>query len=105
MLMRKLLGAVFTIALLVPATSALGDPNLADVHPHRHFIATPSRDLVQIGPRVCDDPSLQDAFNQFHYNVHQGNPNAPTPGPVGGAPGLDNHRGADIIARPCSFTP
>lgn len=101
--MRKLLGAVLALGVLVPATSALADPNLANVRPHRHFIETPSGKLVQVGPRVCDDPSLQDAFNQFHYNVHHAN--APSPGPAGGAPGLDNDRGADLVARPCSFTP
>ncbi len=101
--MRKLLVAVLAFGVLVPATSALGDPNLADVPKHRHFIETPSGKLAEVGPRVCDDPSLQDAFNQFHYNVHHAN--APSPGPAGGAAGLDNHRGADLVRRPCSFTP
>jgi hypothetical protein len=51
------------------ANVALGDPNLPNITPHRHFILNGGR-LVQVGPRVCDDPSLQSAFNQFHSNIH-----------------------------------
>ncbi len=91
----------------------LADPNL-DLDPiprHRHFVALPSGELVQVGPRVCDDPSLQDAFNQFHSNVHHAlspisPPGAePGPGPEHGAPGLHNGFGADLTSRSCSFVP
>lgn len=106
--------------LLVGAAGALlvGDirPGLADpnldldpIPPHRHFIQTPAGMLVEVGPRVCDDPSLQDAFNQFHSNVHHAlSPVSPPgtkpgPGPLNGAPGLHNGFGAELTFRSCSF--
>jgi hypothetical protein len=46
------------------ANVALGDPNLPNITPHRHFIQNGGR-LVQVGPRVCDDPSLQSAFHNL----------------------------------------
>ena len=91
----------------------LADPNL-DQDPiprHRHFVQTTSGTLVEVGPRVCDDPSLQDAFNQFHSNVHHAlSPISPPgtqpgPGPEHGALGLHNGFGADLTFRPCSFVP
>ena len=100
---RSILAAVvLAFGVLTPAI-ALADPNLPDVRPHRHFVATPSGDLVEVGPRVCDDASLQDAFNQFHHNIHHSN--GSSLGPQGGAPGLHNDRGADLIPRGCEFTP
>jgi hypothetical protein len=86
-------------ALLGTTLPSFADPNVPDIAPHRHFIQTPQGALVQVGPRVCDDPSLQDAFNQFHVNTHV--VAADSQGPA--APGLHNHRGADIVARACSF--
>ena len=92
--------------LLVPALAAgamllgstlpsLADPNLPNIGAHRHFIRTPDGTLVEVGPRFCDDPSLQKAFNQFHANLHK---------PVAGAlgpqtPGLHNDRGAELVAQ------
>ena len=47
---------------------------------------------------------MQDAFNQFHYNVHQsaipGVGTIPTNGPQRGAPGLHNGEGAEIVGVP-----
>lgn len=60
--------AAILFALSVAATS-FADPGLSNVPPHRHWINTGNR-FVQVGPRVCDDPSLQGAFNQFHNNLH-----------------------------------
>jgi hypothetical protein len=95
-------------ALAYGASVAVADPNLTDVRAHRHFVQTPSGKLVQVGPRLCDDASLQEAFNQFHYNVHHSfsSPTTPAPslGPQDGAPGLHNSQGADLAVRPCSFT-
>ena len=92
-------------ALLGTALPTLADPNLPNVAAHRHFVQTPDGKLVQVGPRLCDDPSLQHAFNQFHFNVHHSeNPRGvpvPSLGPQGGAPGLHNGFGAELIARPC----
>ena len=101
--MRKLLVSALAAGtvLLTTAGPGLADPNLPNIGPHRHFIEQPDGTLVQVGPRVCDDPSLQRAFNQFHVNVHRHEEGAI--GPV--APGLYNGRGAEIVARPCSFAP
>ena len=108
--MRKLI--VLTIAtgvLFGGASVAVADPNLPNISAHRHFVETPAGKLVQVGPRVCDDASLQQAFNQFHVNIHE-SATAPnvfieTLGPQHGAPGLHNSTGADVIVRGCSFSP
>jgi len=76
--------------------------------PHRHFIDTdltdPNNALRQVGPRYCDNPALKSAFTQFHANVHTHNGVTGEIGPDTPAPGLHNKVGADITARPCSFT-
>jgi hypothetical protein len=106
--MFKLLVLFLGIGLLLTASIALADPNLTDVPAHRHFVQTPSGGLVPVGPNVCDHPSLQQAFNEFHYNVHHSfsSPTTPVPtlGPQEGAPGLHNFQGADLTIRLCSFT-
>ena len=87
---------------LMPET-AMADPpgTLINVPKHRHFIMTPNGDLAQIGPDICEDPDLQEAFNQFHYNVHRSasSPSSPsaTLGPQNGAPGLSNDLGAELV--------
>ena len=53
---------------------AIGTEGLPDVPKHRHWQMQPNGTEVQVGPRLCDDPSLQQAFNQFHFNNHVGNP-------------------------------
>lgn len=99
--MRKLFvpalvaGAVF----LGTALPGLADPNLPNIRHHRHFIETPNGELVEVGPRVCDNPALQAAFNQFHSNIHHAVPGSP--GPEESAPGLHNDVGADITATRC----
>jgi len=64
---------------------------------HRHFVRTADGSLVEVGPRVCDNPSLQSAFNQFHNNVHM--VTAAGIGPA--APGLHNFTGAELMAGKC----
>ena len=94
---------------LVTLQSGLADPNLdADpIPPHRHFIESPSGKLIEVGPRLCDDPSLQHAFNQFHSNVHHAlSPISPPgtepgPGPEDGAEGLHNGYGAELTFTGC----
>lgn len=99
--MRKMLIATLVAAAALGMTAIAGaDPNLPNIPPHRHFVQT-SQGLVQVGPRVCDDASLQRAFNQFHSNVHHAVPGSP--GPEESAPGLHNSSGADLTARMCSF--
>ncbi len=103
--MRTLLVLVLVVSALLLGSTRLvrADPNLPDIFPHRHFIQTPTGQLVAVGPQVCEDPSLQHAFNQFHSNVHFALPGST--GPEESAPGLHNHRGAEITARLCSFVP
>ena len=108
-MMRTLIVLTMAGAVLVSGASlAIADPNVPNIPPHRHFIQTPEGNLVQVGPRVCDDPSLQQAFKQFHINVHASATSPTTPidtlGPEHGAPGLHNGEGAELAIRPCSFT-
>ena len=109
--MRRLI--VLTIAtgalVLGLAAIALADPNVPNISAHRHFVETPSGKLVQVGPRLCDDASLQAAFNQFHINIHASATSPTTSidtlGPQHGAPGLHNNGGAELVPAPCSFSP
>jgi hypothetical protein len=88
---------LLVIGMFAWAGKALADPSLTNVPPHRHYIHTSTGALVQVGPRVCDDPSLQGAFNQFHNNLH-----VVTGSGIGpAAPGLHNFKGAEILAGPC----
>ena len=98
MKMRLALGAVAGIAAIltfVPRSEA--DPNLTNIPPHRHWVQTPTGDLVEVGPRVCGNPQLQKAFNQFHNNVHVVSGSGIGPA----APGLHNFQGADLKASGC----
>jgi hypothetical protein len=94
---RVVFGFVVCIAtVLITATTSLADPDLGNVPAHRHWIQTPAG-LVQVGPRLCDDPSLQEAFNQFHNNIHIAT--GSSIGPV--APGLHNFTGAELMFSGC----
>ena len=112
--MRYLLAicAVASVALFALAGTGIADPSdlfIADVPPHRHFIATDSGKLVPVGPQVCERPALMQAFEQFHHNVHHsfipGFGTVHTLGPQDGAPGLhpSKEAGSTITARLCSF--
>ena len=92
---RKLIvGAVAgAAAILFTVTSSRADPNLANVAKHRHYIKTPTGEMVEVGPRVCDNPDLQRAFNQFHNNIHAVSGTGIGPA----APGLHNHTGAEVV--------
>ena len=68
--MRKLL--VTAIAALAFAFSAV--PVLAAVPPHDHWLTTGSGDTVHVGPDVCVNPDIYDAWLNFHLNVHKGVP-------------------------------
>ena len=59
------------IAALVFAFSA--GPAFA-VPPHDHWLTTGSGDVVHVGPSVCDNPDIFDAWLNFHLNVHVGTP-------------------------------
>jgi hypothetical protein len=98
MKMRLALGAVAGIAaILTFVARSEADPNLTNIAPHRHWVQTPSGELVEVGPRVCGNPQLQKAFNQFHNNVHAVSGSGIGPA----APGLHNFQGADLKASGC----
>ncbi len=94
--------SVAMLSLVVAVGASVADPNLPNIFPHRHFIVTATGELVQVGPRVCDDPALQHAFNEFHSNTHVAV--AGSPGPTVSAPGLHNGYGAELTSRSCAFT-
>ena len=93
--------AVTVIGVLAGPGSA--DPNLVNVPAHRHWLGDPANG-VQIGPRVCDNPNVQQAFNQFHFNIHHsfippaagGQGQYDTNGPQDGASGLHNFNGGEL---------
>jgi hypothetical protein len=91
---KRVVFAVVSVAVLfgVGASTSLADPNLTTVAPHRHLIGG-----IEVGPRVCDDPNLQEAHNQFHNNLHVAT--ASSIGPV--APGLHDGQGPAITFAPC----
>ena len=95
--------ATAAIAMLAFAGTSLADPPDTLISPpnHRHFIVTPDGGRVPVGPQICGNPEMQQAFNAFHYNVHHsevpGIGDIPTLGPQDGAPGLHNGRGAEVI--------
>jgi hypothetical protein len=102
--MRHLVVLVVLTGVLGIAGVALADPGLSpNVPAHRHFVMQPNGAMVQVGPRFCDDPNLQNAFNQFHANVHSHTLRDGTQigaiGPV--APGLHNGRGGELIPANC----
>ena len=95
---RLAVGAAAVVAaILFTVSNGRADPNLTNVPPHRHFVQTPSGELVEVGPQVCDNPKLQKAFDQFHNNVHRAT--GSSIGPV--APGLHNFVGAELSASGC----
>jgi hypothetical protein len=99
----RLAFGVVILAVVVgfSATTGLADPDLTNVPAHRHWLGDPANG-VQIGPKLCDNPKLQNAFNQFHHNVHHsfipGLGQLDTLGPQDGAPGLNNDHGGEIVA-------
>ena len=74
------------------ASIAMADPNLPTIPKHRHYLVIDSG-RVEVGPRVCDNPRVQRAFNQFHSNNHVPVPGSP--GPDGGNPGTQ------VVSGPC----
>lgn len=98
--------AAAILAVLTFAGPTLADPPgmLPDAPWHRHFIRSPDGTLIPVGPQICDNPELQQAFNEFHYNIHHsvlpGSGHVTTLGPQDGARGLHDGRGAELIPMP-----
>jgi hypothetical protein len=78
--MRRILMAL-SVLLLVLAGVAGSAPAQAPPPPHDHFITVPGTgEVVQVGPHRCElGEKVQDAFLNFHFNVHTG-----TPATIGG---------------------
>lgn len=100
--------AAAAVIAFVPVGASLADPGLPNAGRHQHYVVTPSGDQVRVGPDFCANPDLQEAFNQFHFNVHHseirvGGQPVPveTLGPQHGAPGLHDGQGAELIATRC----
>jgi hypothetical protein len=81
--------------VMFSAATAAADPDLSNVPAHRHYITLGGGERIQIGPRVCDNPNLQNAFNQFHNNLHV------SAGHGRAARGLHNGQGGEIVPGPC----
>ena len=95
---RLALGAVVGVAaVFVAVATSRADPKLNNVPRHRHYVKNATGAMVQVGPDLCDDPKLQNAFNQFHNNLHVVSSTGIGPA----APGLHNFQGAEIMAGPC----
>ena len=95
---RRIQTVLLAVAVVSPtAAIAVADPGLTDVPAHRHYIAHPNGERSEVGPRVCDDPSLQESFNQFHNNGHRATPSSQGPA----APGLHDGRGGEITFGGC----
>lgn len=83
--------------------SGCGPEPLARRSKHRHFVKLATGERVAVGPQICENANLRQAFNQFHYNIHSFVPGfgvVHTLGPQDGAPGLHNGAGAEVIAVP-----
>jgi hypothetical protein len=92
---------VIVIGVLAGPGSA--DPNLPTVPVHRHWLGDPSLGGAhQIGPDICKNTNVQNAFNQFHFNHHHsfipGVGQIVSNGPQNGNPGLNNDKGGEIFA-------
>jgi hypothetical protein len=78
--MRRIIMAL-SVLLLVLAIMAGSAPAQEPPPPHNHFVTVPGTgEVIQVGPHRCElGETVQDAFLNFHFNVHVG-----TPATVGG---------------------
>jgi hypothetical protein len=70
--------SVLLLAFVVMSGTA---PSQEPPPPHDHFVTVPGTgEMTQVGPHRCElGEKVQDAFLNFHFNVHTG-----TPATVGG---------------------
>lgn len=66
--------AALTVAAGAAVVGPAGSADATGVPAHDHFLTTGNGDVVQVGPRVCTNPDLHDAFHNFHSNIHLGSP-------------------------------
>ena len=72
---KPLIAVFATSAFVLSGVSGASAVQAPPVFPHRHFLLTPDGP-VPVGPQVCENPSVQAAFNQFHAAVHVGPANS-----------------------------
>jgi len=95
---RLVVGLTASVAaVLITVATSRADPKLPNIPKHRHYVKQTDGTLVEVGPRLCDNPQVQRAFNEFHNNIHM--VTADGIGPV--APGLHNFSGPEISAGKC----
>lgn len=51
-----------------------GSSTADSVRRHDHYLVQADGTEIQVGPRVCDNPNLHEAFHNFHSHVHTGSP-------------------------------
>jgi hypothetical protein len=71
--MRRHLRQLLVIGGAALAFAFSAAPALA-VDPHDHWLATGAGSTVHVGPYVCANPDIYDAWLNFHVNVHVGVP-------------------------------
>jgi hypothetical protein len=71
---RALVIAAVTAAFAAALTVGSAAPAGAAVPPHEHWLTTGSGSVVHVGPDVCANPDIYDAWLNFHLNVHRGVP-------------------------------
>ena len=68
-------GAVVAASSAVIGVAAATAGPAGVVPPHRHYVASANGELQPVGPNACEDgKSVQ--FDNFHNNVHRGEPGA-----------------------------
>ena len=70
--LRILIAAAFSAVVFTALPHADAGGPAPFVPGHRHYLNNADGSKIQFGPRVCDDPSLQTAFNNFHARIHVG---------------------------------
>ena len=95
MKIRALVVITGIVLIVLGDASAGAYPDMNNVPAHRNYITMSCGQKFEVGPRVCDNPSQQQAFNQFHNNLHV------SAGFGRAAPGLHNGSGGEIIPGPC----
>lgn len=69
----KLAAAVTIAAMVLTPTLAGADQPTPVVPPHQHYIIAATGVLVPVGPSACTD-GMSVQFDNFHFNVHRGQP-------------------------------
>jgi hypothetical protein len=76
--MRRILLALSGLLLVIAVMSLMVGPapGQEPPPPHDHFVTVPGTgEVIQVGPHRCElGEEVQDAFLNFHFNVHVGEP-------------------------------